>query len=197
MIYNALSFPAVILVAAAGVVIVVSQNWRWLVGGLGVMYIGMFVLVAVSWPTDLAVIKLVTGWMAGSVLGITRINISISGREGRAWPTERIFRILAVSLMILTVASVVPDLLTWVPDIRAEQAWGGMILIGLGVLHLGFSARSFRVIVSLLTLFAGFEILYAVVEASTLVAGLLAIMNLGIALAGAYLMTAPTLEESN
>jgi hypothetical protein len=77
----------------------------------------------------------------------------------------------------------------------AEQAWGGLLLIGFGLLHLGFSSRSIRVAFSLLTMLAGFEILYAVVEASTLVAALLALVNLGIALAGAYLMELPSMEE--
>ncbi len=46
----------------------------------------------------------------------------------------------------------------------------------------------------LLTIFAGFEIMYAAVEASTLVAGLLAALNLAIALVAAYLLAAPQLE---
>jgi hypothetical protein len=37
---------------------------------------------------------------------------------------------------------------------------------------------------------AGFEVLYAAVENSVLVAALLATINLGLALTGAYLMTA-------
>jgi hypothetical protein len=46
-----------------------------------------------------------------------------------------------------------------------------------------------------LTLLSGFEILYATVETSILLAGLLTVVNLGLALAGAYLMTATPSEE--
>ena len=41
---------------------------------------------------------------------------------------------------------------------------------------------------------SGFEILYAAVELSTLVAGLQALITLGIAMTGAYLMSAPSME---
>jgi hypothetical protein len=47
----------------------------------------------------------------------------------------------------------------------------------------------------LLTVLSGFEILYSAVEVSALVTGLLAGVNLGLALVGAYLLLAPTLEE--
>jgi hypothetical protein len=48
----------------------------------------------------------------------------------------------------------------------------------------------------LLTAFSGFEIIYAVIETSLLVTGLLAVVNLGLALVGAYLLIAPTMEAS-
>ena len=54
---------------------------------------------------------------------------------------------------------------------------------------MGLASRGLRVIISLLTFLSGFEILYTVVESSTLVTGLLALVNLGVAIAGAYLMT--------
>jgi hypothetical protein len=59
----------------------------------------------------------------------------------------------------------------------------------MGLLHLGISAQPFRVVLGLLTVLAGFEILYAAVESSTLVAALLSAINLSLALAGAYLVT--------
>ena len=45
--------------------------------------------------------------------------------------------------------------------------------------------------IGLLTFLSGFEILYAALENSVLVAGLLAAINLGLALVGAYLASAP------
>ena len=47
-----------------------------------------------------------------------------------------------------------------------------------------------RVILGLLTLLTGFEILYAAVENSILVTGLLAVTNLGLGIVGSYLLIA-------
>jgi hypothetical protein len=69
-----------------------------------------------------------------------------------------------------------------------------LILIGIGLLHLGLTAQPLRVVLGLLTVLSGFEILYAAVETATLVAGLLAGVNLGLALVGSYLLTSPSLE---
>jgi hypothetical protein len=51
------------------------------------------------------------------------------------------------------------------------------------------------VIYGLLTVLAGFEILYAAVEGSILVAALLCVVNLGVGLVGAYLLNGGLVEE--
>jgi hypothetical protein len=66
----------------------------------------------------------------------------------------------------------------------------------MGVLHLGFTTQPLQTIFGLLTFLAGFETLYATIESSVLVAGFLAVINLGISLVGAYLILAPTLEAN-
>jgi hypothetical protein len=196
VVFNFLSIPAVILLFLSAVILLISNNWRVSVGSLGVMYLASFILVANSWPVNLAVIKLVTGWMAGSVLGITSLNVSASRSSARGiWPTQSIFYILAAILVLAITATFVPVLLDWVPSMPPAQSWGGLLLMGIGMLHMGFSSRAMRVTISLLTMLAGFEIIYAAVETSTLVAGLLSLVNLGIALAGAYLILNPILEE--
>jgi hypothetical protein len=88
------------------------------------------------------------------------------------------------------------SLIAWLPEIRPEQAIGGLILIAIGLVHLGLTATPLRVVLGLLTTLSGFEILYAAIERSNLVAGLLALVNLGLALIGVYLLLAPTLEEA-
>jgi hypothetical protein len=69
-----------------------------------------------------------------------------------------------------------------------QVTWAGLVMIGMGLLHLGLINRSFRVIIALLTVLGGFEVLYAAVENSTLVAALLVLVNLGLAMAGAYFL---------
>jgi hypothetical protein len=108
--------------------------------------------------------------------------------------SEIVFRSLAAGLVVLLVIGAAPRLSIWATPISLAQAWGGLLLTGLGVLHIGLGSGLFARIVGLLTLFAGFEILYAAVEASTLVAGLLAMLNLGIVLVGAYLWQVSRME---
>jgi len=81
------------------------------------------------------------------------------------------------------------------PDINPWQAWAGLILVGLGFLKLGFYDQVLSVILGLLTVLSGFEIVYASIEASPIVAGLLALVTLGLAFAGAYMLLAPSMEE--
>jgi hypothetical protein len=88
-------------------------------------------------------------------------------------------------------------LVIWLPEITVQAAYGAMILISLGLLHLGLTTHPFRVVLGLLTILSGFEILYSAVESSILITGLLAIVTLGLAIAGAYMITAPTLEEAS
>jgi len=82
----------------------------------------------------------------------------------------------------------------WSRQFNINQAWGGLFLIGIGVMLAGLGNSVVRNILGLLTLLAGFEIIYAGVETSILVAGLLAILNLGVALIGSYLMQSSTPE---
>lgn len=193
MDFELLALPAVFVVGASSVALLLSRTWRWRVGALAVQYVGVFVLVSLSWPVDLSAVKLVSGWMAGAILGISRLDRM--DREVRRWPTERLYFIFLALLVVLTVATSAPGLLEWIPNIHLYQAWGGLVLLGMGLVHLGLAARGMRVILSLLMLLSGFEILYAVVEYSTLVAGLLAVVTVGIAMAGAYLMSAQDAED--
>jgi hypothetical protein len=67
---------------------------------------------------------------------------------------------------------------------------GSLLLLGAGIVHLGITSDILNVILGLLTMLTGFEILYAAIESSILVAGLLAITNLGLGIAGSYLLIA-------
>lgn len=183
----------VVLTALVALGLLVSWDWRWSVGALALQYLAAFAFVSASWPLELAAVKLVSGWMAASVLGLTRLG---SLRERGLGPrlTETSFRILAAVLVALLVMGTAPRLASWISVVRLNQAWAALLLLGLGLLHIGLSASPFRIVLGLLTLFSGFEILYASVEVSTLVAGLQALLTLGIAFVGAYLMLSPEME---
>ena len=70
-------------VIAAGLIMVLGNQWRWAIAGLAIQYLVVFLLISQIWPIGLAAIKLVTGWitcvllwMSGSPSECTKISIS-------------------------------------------------------------------------------------------------------------------------
>ncbi len=187
--------PSLILIFVGVMTIFLSRNWKWGISSLGIMYLGVFGLISLSWPINLAIVKLITGWLASSVLAITQILSTRQDKRISQPTSEFIFWTFSAILVIIISYSLSSSLLIWLPIFEIQQSLGGIFLMGIGLLSLGFSNQGFRVSMSLLIMLAGFEILYATVEASVLVAGLLAVVNLGIALSGAYLIVS-RIEEN-
>jgi len=185
---------AVILVTASGLLI--SRDWRWSLSLLALQYLAAFWFFTRHWPLGLASVKLVTGWMAIATLGVTHLGIP---REESAaevfWPRGRWFRIFLAGIVALFALAAAPRIEDVIPGLAMQVITGGLLLIGLGLIHLGITTQPLHVIVGLLTLLSGFEIIYAALESSILVAGLIALVNLGLALTGAYLLTAGSSRE--
>jgi hypothetical protein len=193
--FDPFALPSVILLVSAAVVLLISYDWRLSLSALGLMYISVFVLTVFSWPLEMAVAKLVAGWISASVLGISLVNLPSEVQpRGQYQISEIVFRISSAGLVGLVAVSLAPSLRTLLANATYEQVLGGLLLSGMGILHLGFTAQPWRIVLGLLTVLAGFEILYATVETSVLVAGFLAVIDMGFALVGAYILLAPTLE---
>ncbi len=62
------------LVTITATIILVSRDWRVSISAMGAQYVGVLLLVALSWPLELAVIKLIAGWIAAASLGISLIE---------------------------------------------------------------------------------------------------------------------------
>ncbi|MEW5940220.1 MAG: hypothetical protein AB1750_11195 [Chloroflexota bacterium] len=177
--------------------LLISRDWRWSLGLLAAQYAGAFLLITQHWPFGLAAVKLVTGWMTAAALGVTRLGLpEAENRAESAWPQGRLFRIFASAIVATLVAAAIPAFETLIPGISRPVVAGGALLFGMGLLHLGFTSETLRIVLGLLTLLAGFEVLYSTVETSILLTGLLAVINLGLALVGSYFMTAAHKEES-
>jgi len=186
---------AVILVSLTSTYILVGKDWRFCIGAMALQYLGVFILVNASWPVEMAVAKMVAGWMAGAILGIAMTSAPDTWRESeKSIKFGPVFRILAAVILALTITSLVLHSESWLSMISIPIRWGSFILISFGLLQLSFTSHPLRVIIGLLTSLSGFEIIYAAIETSTLVTGLLAGVNLGLALVGAYLLVAPSME---
>ncbi len=188
---------SVLFLCGAGIAIVNSR--RWMTGLLAIQYIGVFSLVSISWPMEIAVVKLVAGWMAAAILFLTYENLPPAGEDYQpaASLPGTFFKGFTAVLIGLSFFSLVPVALRWFLGATSQQVLGGLWLLGLGLLQLGLSREGIRIIIGLLTVISGFEILYATLEASVLMTGLLAILNIGLAFVGAYLLMASNLEESS
>lgn len=188
---NVLTLLLVILTATG---LLLYRDWRYGLGFLAAQYLAVFWLCQARWPISMAAVKLVTGWMVCAALGITQLSISLPREaDETSWPQGRLFRLFTAGLVLVVTYALANSTSTWL-SLSLPAAWAGLFLIGMGLLHLGITVQPFRVILGLLTIMSGFEILYAAVEGSVLVAALLAAVNLGLALVGAYFLYANPLE---
>jgi hypothetical protein len=143
--------------------------------------------------------KLVTGWMVVAALGMTRLSLAenIEDQNTSGSPNERSFPLILIGIVVIVTAGVTPRIEAVIPGIGLPVIAGSLLLIGTGLIQLGITANVLRVILGLLSMLIGFEIIYAAVESSILVAGLLAITNMGLGLAGSYLLIADSASPSS
>jgi len=188
----------VLLVTITSVGIMLARDWRWLIIFLAIQYAGMFILALQHWPTGMAAVKVIAGWMSAAILGMTRSNlIDTESASEDTLPQGRLFRLIAAGIVGLIVAAGAPTVDAMMADAGLAVSAASLLLIGMGLLHLGVTDRILQVTVGLMTVLSGFEILYTAVESSTLVAALLSAINLGLAMAGSYLMVASNAQEAD
>jgi hypothetical protein len=184
------SWLAAFFLIVASLGLLLSRDWRWGLGFFAMQYFFMFWLVLAYWPVAMAAVKLVTGWMAAAVIGMTQANLERDNRLAPPVPEQgRLFNLFAAGLVLVTLLQALQSMNAWLPEAGFASLAGALVLIGMGVLQLGITSHPLRVLLGILNILAGFEILYASLENSLLVAGLLATVTLGLALAGSYLLT--------
>jgi hypothetical protein len=189
-----LNWLAVILLIITVTGLLLSRDWRWNLGILAIQYLGVFWLTYAHWPFPMAVVKLLTGWTACAALGMTQINLDRQSKAETAWPQSRFFRVATAGLVGVVSLALAFRISQWL-GMELSVSWGSLLLMGMGLLYVGMTTQPMRIVVGLLTFLAGFEILYAAVETSVLVATLLAVITLGLTLAGAYLINVAAKEE--
>ena len=185
------SLVPVILVGVTSLVLLYYPNWRWTLLAVAVQYLAAAWLVALSWPIGLAAVKLVVGWMAGAVLSTVQAADSAPSEP----LSGRLFRLMTAALLLVVIFTLPPSTQAWL-QVTRPVFWGAMVLFGVGLLQVSMTANPLRMVLGLLTFLAGFEVLYAALEFSVLVAGLMAAVNLGLAIAGTYLLSTPEQQEA-
>lgn len=196
MIFQQYAFIPVIIAILTSLILLLNLGWRWTILALTVQYLAVFWLVALNWSLGLASVKLVVGWVAGGLLLTSYVETTPSDEEFRlSGITGLVFKLLAAALTLILIFSLTDRLQDWFP-ISLPALQGATVLMGMGLLQLGMTTQPVRVVVGLLCLLSGFEILYAALETSVLVAGMLALINMGLALVGVYLVAIPGREAA-
>lgn len=192
-----LSWVVIILIVTTSVGLLLARDWRWLIIWLSIQYVGMFILTVQNWPLGMASVKVVAGWMGAAILGMTRSGLPQEDIKEitSILPRGRLFRLFAAGMVGLIVAAGTPRVDSIMADAGFAITAGSLLMIGMGLLHISVTDHILRVTIGLMTIFSGFESLYATVEGSILVAALLAVINLGLALVGAYLLIASSARE--
>ena len=183
---TATSTIAFVLIVLTAMMILVFRDWRINAIALGVQYLAVFGLVTLSWPIGMAVVKLIVGWMATAAIALTCIR-QLKVESPAESTSSLFFRAIAGILIILVIFVLSPRLqAAMFPQVELVIIQGGLMLIGMALMQLGTSSEAYLTIISLLSLLAGFEIIHAALELSTLLTGLLVITNLGLALVGVF-----------
>lgn len=172
--------------------LVLLDGRRLLVAVLAAQYALVAVLVAQSLPVGVAGAKLAAGLLTTMILALT-----VSARPGASeeavgprLPTGRGFRIAGVLLVMAIGVGLGYRPWSLTPGLEQAGRLGSAFLVTLGLFHLGTTEEPLRVGVGLLTLLAGFEIPYGLLEPSLAVTAMLAAVHLGTAIVVSYLLLA-------
>jgi hypothetical protein len=189
-----ISWVAVGVMLGTSIAILINRDWRLSLGALAVQYVAAFWLVTRHLPFVMGSAKLITGWMVVAALGMTRLGLPSAEdeKEESFLPRGQWFRVILMCVVAFFSVGATPRIESAIPGLGLQVIIGSLLLIGAGVVHLGITSDILNIILGLLTILTGFEILYGAIESSILVAGLLAITNLGLGIAGSYLLIAGT-----
>jgi hypothetical protein len=184
-------FP-VLLILASLLTMLVFDEWRRNVIALAVLYLGIFILLVQVFPLTLSAVKLITGWVSTLLLALTLPKEKYLSRPGLL--SNRLFRALSL-VLIWVIAFLLARSISSSFQIMLEITFASMAIFTGGLLQLGMKGQPLSIILGILTLLAGFELLYASVETSVLINGLLAAINLLIALVGSIFAESTPKED--
>lgn len=196
--------PAIAGLVITASLIVVISDWRLLIAALLGQYVLVGLLLTRLIQPQVALTKALIGALVCVVLYLTARPVSASeeeptleqepsedgGRllsaiEGGAALPDFAFRLLAaifVGLAVYYLSERYP-----LPEVPSDIGFACYWLASLGLLVLMLTKQPLKAGMGLLTLIAGFELFYSVLERSLSVVGFLGIANFLIALAIAYL----------
>ena len=178
--------------AAVGLMIVAS-DWRMRIAGLASLYLVGFIVIIQIWPVALASVKLISGWMGIALLSTSMLN-SMNQTNSHRLTSEMIFRFLMTVLIWIVIVAIAPSINEWLP-IPYTNLYIGISLMGSGLIFMSLTDDFFEIVLGLLTILAGFDIIYSSLEGSALVTGIYAFIVILICLLSGYFSSAVSDRE--
>jgi len=185
---------AVLLLVITTTVLLVINQWRWMSIAWVFQVFSIFWLTTLSWSIAESVVKLLGGWITIAIVSSAHPD-SILENEKESISTGFGFRFLIAGMIWLFTFSIAPTIQT-LAQTRIEIVWGGMLLFTSGLLQIGLAKNFIRTIIGLITFISGFEVMYASIESSVLVSGLLVFITIGLSWLVIYFNTPPAESET-
>lgn len=195
---SSIALPAAwgIFLTGAGIYLINEWRIRFLILIGQYVFIGILFARIFDTRPELALLKILVGWL---ICGTFLISASIRERTHREkrhsfqWASNLPFRIL--SLTVVTVVAYLASQKYSLPFVSPDLALACFILIVLSVLFVGTEENDALIVgVGVLNLLAALDIFYSSQDPGLLVTGLLVMVNLLVGLAVSYLAVAEVAE---
>jgi hypothetical protein len=189
-----ISVIAVLILVITTTVLLVLNQWRWMSIAWAFQVFSVFWLTTQSWSIAESIVKLIGGWIIIAIVSSTHPD-SMLENERNSFSTSFGFRFLISGMVWLFSFSIAPNIQSFTQT-GIEVIWGGMLLFISGLLQIGLSKNYVRTIIGLITFISGFEVMYASIESSVLVSGLLVFITVGLSWLIIYFNTLPVESEN-
>jgi len=201
-IINRISFlaamPSVVGLLAALALLLVARRWQMHSLGMAALYFFAALLHTRVIRPEVALVKLIIGWMIALALYMTGRHLSGlqegPGGEGEAVEGERPRFSLAAGaplrILVLVAVFIIAQGISRrfsLPQVPGDVGLACYLLGTGGLFLMGLSEDPFRAGLGVLTFLAGFDLLFGALEPSLVVAGLIGVADFLVALAVTFL----------
>ena len=198
LLHSALPVALASGACVAGVLLLTAVDRRVVLTSLGVLIVASSLMLIGRVPLVVSLALMTSGLAATAIILLSTSADAwpwLAAAAG-ALPEGRPFRLTLSVFVLMAVLGLTPGVNLPGAEVPRPVIVTALGLIGLGALQLGLSERSLRVCIGLLTVLAGFETLYFILEPSLAVVALLGSVNVVIALIASYLLLVVRQEPS-
>lgn len=180
---------AVLILVITTTVLLLFNQWRWMSIAWAFQVFSVFWLTTLAWSIPESIVKLIGGWITIAIVSSTHPDIALEPDKENV-SSGFGFRFLIAGMIWLLSFSISPVIQSLI-QARIEIIWGGMLLFASGLLQVGLAKNYIRTIIGLITFISGFEVMYASIESSVLVSGLLVFITIGLSWLTIYFNSVP------